>query len=120
MFVSFEKIIPLPMLVLGSPVQLVVAERKSKGDSGRGAGLFPGVAQPGSVPASSCLWEYSHFYAKTASAGCSTSAASLGQGPHSPEVGDLKYLATFGFVCFVFFFLEVQDWGEFRKLWEPK
>lgn len=34
MIVPFEKITSLPTLVLGSPVQLVVAERKSEGAQG--------------------------------------------------------------------------------------
>lgn len=64
MFVPFEKVISLPTLVLGSPVQLVVAERKTRGGSGRGAGLVPSMAQPGRVPVSSWLWEYPIFMLK--------------------------------------------------------
>lgn len=123
MFVPFEKVISLPTLVLGSPVQLVVAERKTRGGSGREAGLVPSTAQPGSVPVSSWLWEYSHFCAKTASTGyptgaaplehpwlCALSLALLGHGPRSPGAGELQGLAAFGVL-----FLEMQDWG---RVWE--
>lgn len=71
----------------------------------------------GSVPVSSWLWEYSHFYVKTA--GCSTSAASLAL---CSQLGTPGTWTTFswswgaqGSCNFEGFFLEMQDWGEFGK-----
>ena len=114
MFVPFEKMISLQKLVLANPVQMVVYERVTKGDPGRGT-----VADPKhntiyrSVPVQSKLWRCSlwflvlklhqlgtklelHLWYIPGCVAYALSLAILGHGPYSGGSGKLKILASLG------------------------